>query len=126
MIDHPMVQAGCKFCRANGLLKGDVIAENDEAYLIESMFGNNNYLIMPNYHAEAIAELHDNWWRGVKDLVPKVPNLTEDYNLSFNIGAEAGQTMKHLHLWVIPRFAGQPASMTGLAGLIEKFNTTNA
>lgn len=124
MNDQPTVQPGCKFCRANGLLKGDVVAENDEAYLIEAMYGSNNFLIMPTYHAEKVTELHDTWWRGVKDLLPKVPNLTEDYNLAFNIGQDSGQTIKHLHLWVIPRYANQPATGTGLAGLIEKINAS--
>src|SRR5579875_1627070 len=100
MIDQPTVQPGCKFCRVNGLLKGNVVTENDEAYLIEAMHGSdsNNFLIVPTYHAEKISELHDTWWKGVKELLPKVPRLTEDYNMSFNIGRESGQTIKHLHL----------------------------
>jgi hypothetical protein len=67
-------------------LQGTVTAENEEAYLIEAVYGNNNYLIMPTYHTEKITDLHDTWWKGVKDLIPKVPNLTENYNLAFNIG----------------------------------------
>jgi diadenosine tetraphosphate (Ap4A) HIT family hydrolase len=87
------------------------------------MFGKNNYLILPTYHAEKVTELHDTWWKGVKELMPKVPNLSENFNLSFNIGKESGQTIQHLHLWVIPRYPSQLASGTGLAGLIDKVNS---
>ena len=90
------------------------------------MFGSGNYLIIPSYHAESISDLSDNWWKSVKQLIQKVPDLPEDYNVSFNIGKEAGQTIKHLHLWVIPRSAGEPASGTGLAGLVEAVNTSAA
>lgn len=118
------VQPLCKLCRSNALLKGDIIAETDEAYLVESLFGTHNYLIIPNIHAESVDQLPDTWWTAVKALIPHIPNLPDDYNISLNIGSEAGQTIKHLHFWVIPRFAGQIASTKGLALLIDAVNET--
>lgn len=118
------VQPLCKLCRSNGLLKGDIVAEAEEAYLVESLYGSHNFLIIPNVHAESIGQLSDTWWASVKQLVPHIPNLPDDYNLSLNIGSEAGQTIKHLHFWVIPRFSGQVASTKGLASLIDTVNET--
>jgi diadenosine tetraphosphate (Ap4A) HIT family hydrolase len=51
-------------------------------------------------------------------LLPHIPDLPDDYNLVLNHGALAGQSVKHLHLWVIPRFAGKPSSGKGFARLI--------
>jgi diadenosine tetraphosphate (Ap4A) HIT family hydrolase len=114
--------ADCPFCRSNGLLKSEVIAESEGAYMIPALQSPGCYLIIPTGHAETIADLPDTWWRDIKALLPKVPELTASYNLSFNIGAEAGQTVKHLHLWVIPRPAHTPSSGKGLARLLSEAN----
>lgn len=52
-----------------------------------------------------------------------VPALLDHYNLSFNIGKLAGQTSKHLHMWVVPRSAGQAAGK-GLATLVSEASKT--
>lgn len=80
------------------------------------------YLIIPTDHAEAPTDLPDTWWRDVKTLLPQVTELPASYNLSFNIGTEAGQTVKHLHLWVVPRPANTPGSGKGLARLLSEAN----
>lgn len=123
MKEQSIVAPECTFCRSNGKLKGQVTAETEDAYLIEAAYGSKNYLIIPSAHVESIYDLSDTWWSDVKALVPKIPNFTKDYNLSFNIGEEAGQTIRHLHFWVIPRVAGQPASRKGFARLIDEANT---
>lgn len=122
MSNQPSVEPDCPFCRTNGLLKGAVTAETDTAYLIEATFGSGNFLVIPTAHIESPLGLPDTWWKDVKTLLPKIPNLTSDYNLSFNLGKEAGQSLKHVHLWVISRIAGQPASGKGLARLIDEAN----
>ncbi|MWV50078.1 HIT domain-containing protein [Rathayibacter sp. VKM Ac-2803] len=49
---------------------------------------------------------------GVKDVLPLLTNwrhvnrITEPYNLILNAGAEASQTIEHLHLHYIPRREG--------------------
>jgi diadenosine tetraphosphate (Ap4A) HIT family hydrolase len=109
----------CPFCRSNNLLKSNVLAESDSAYLINNAFFPGNYLITPSTHVGSPLELPDTWWQDVKELLAQVPGPLTDYNLSFNIGKQAGQTIKHLHLWVIPRAADEPASSKGLVTLIN-------
>lgn len=116
------IPAECPFCRNNQLLKSPVLAESDGAYLTENLFFPGNYLIIPSNHIESLTDLPDSWWKDVKALLPRIPNSAPDYNLSFNIGKHAGQTIKHLHLWIIPRAADQPASGKGLATLINAHN----
>ncbi len=81
-----------------------------------------NYLIIPDAHVESPLDLNDTWWADVKALLPKLPLPLTDYNLSFNIGTQAGQTIKHLHLWVIPRKPDEQASGKGLITLINYHN----
>jgi diadenosine tetraphosphate (Ap4A) HIT family hydrolase len=114
----------CPFCRDNNLLGSTVIATSANAYLIENNQFPGSYLIVPSLHIESLADLPDMWWSDVKTLLAQVPNLPSDYNLSLNIGRPAGQTIKHLHLWIVPRLAGEPASGKGLARLIAESNAS--
>jgi diadenosine tetraphosphate (Ap4A) HIT family hydrolase len=118
----PTTQPDCPFCRSNNLLKGEVLAETDHAFLVLAQFGSRNHLIIPSSHTEELTDLPDSWWQDFKALLAKVPGLTGDYNVSLNYGPEAGQTVKHLHFWIIPRDAGTPASGKGFARLIDEAN----
>ncbi len=104
------------------MLRGDVIAETSDGFLISAEFGSDNYLIIPDGHAESLQDLPDTWWQDFKALLAKLPVQPESYNLSLNMGKTAGQSVKHLHFWIIPRKDGQPASGKGLALLINEAN----
>lgn len=113
----------CPFCRVNNLLKGNVIIESPTSYLIENQFAPGNYLIIPTDHVESITSLPDSWWKDVKQLLSAIPNLAPDYNISINIGERAGQSVKHVHLWIIPRIAGSASSGKGLITLMDEYET---
>jgi len=108
------------------MLKGDILAVSKQAYLIENSYSKGSYLVIPEKHAESIADLPDDWFRDVKELLPHIPNLPEDYNLAMNHGVLAGQSIKHFHLWVIPRVAGKPSSGKGFARLIIEADDTSS
>ncbi len=112
----------CPFCRSNDLLSVPIISTSSNAYLIPAATDNTSYLIIPNDHCEAVNELPDGWWHDVKSLLPDTLKLA-DYNISINIGAAAGQKIKHLHFWVIPRTAGLMSSNKGMAALIAEIDT---
>jgi len=114
------VPKDCNFCRENNLLKGEIIAEGTHAYLLRPESYDSSYLIIPRDHLEELTDLPDTWWAELKQLLPKVPDLPKNYNLSLNYGKEAGQTLAHLHFWIIPREPGKPASGKGLARLIRE------
>ena len=67
----------CPLCRQNNLLKVPVIADTDDAYLIEAYNSPGCYLIIPTAHAESPATMPDSWWKSVKTLLTKVPDLPE-------------------------------------------------
>jgi diadenosine tetraphosphate (Ap4A) HIT family hydrolase len=112
-------QPECPFCRQNNLLDGEVLASSDKAYAIESKFTQNCYLIIPEDHVESLTDLPDNWWGEFKAVLSQL-TMHGDYNLSLNYGRAAGQTLKHLHFWVIPRTETGHAGGKGLARLIQE------
>jgi diadenosine tetraphosphate (Ap4A) HIT family hydrolase len=107
------------FCLENGILKGEVIARTERAYLIanDRMGIPGAYMIVPVDHTEK--SLPDWWQAEVNELLKHVPSLdgNADYNISTNFGKNAGQTQPHLHTHVIPRTPEQGG--LGLGGLIR-------
>lgn len=106
----------CPFCLTNNLLETPIIAETTDGFLTISKSHPQNYLAIPRVHVERIVDLPDDWMRDFKQLIMAVPDL-EDFNISLNKGKHAGQTVEHLHFWIIPR-ADDKSSGKGLATLI--------
>jgi diadenosine tetraphosphate (Ap4A) HIT family hydrolase len=112
----------CPFCFGNGVFKGETLGERPNAKAVNTH--TNAILIVPTEHTEAVENLSDGFWHDLSELVGELRQSKDiqDYNLSLNVGKNAGQTVKHLHFWVIPREGGQPASGKGLALLIDERN----
>jgi len=102
----------CPFCPENG--KVEVVAEVEAAYLCEVKNGPlpECYFIIPKQHMESIELLPDDWQRQMNRLLRQIPwwFAGADFNISINVGRKAGQRVKHLHFWVIPREDESPAS----------------
>jgi diadenosine tetraphosphate (Ap4A) HIT family hydrolase len=109
----------CPFCRENGLLKGQVIAESSGGYMMENVTSPGDYLIIPSVHAEQPNELPDTWWQDFKTLLAQIPTQPQHYNISLNLGQPAGQSVKHLHFWIIPRTPDHRHAGKGLRGLLS-------
>ena len=112
----------CPFCLDNHLLKSNILFETTGGFLIEALGSEGNYLVVPKTHAENPQDLPDDWWAHFKQLFNKVPVAKDHYNISLNVGQHAGQTVKHLHFWIIPRQPGLPSSGKGLAALVSSAN----
>jgi diadenosine tetraphosphate (Ap4A) HIT family hydrolase len=112
----------CPFCLHNNLLSTPLIAQTKVAYATDALANSDNYLLIPKDHIESLADLPDTWWYEVKQLLGILPDF-DDYNVSVNIGEQAGQKVKHIHFWLIPRSAHQPSSGKGFAKLIDEANS---
>jgi diadenosine tetraphosphate (Ap4A) HIT family hydrolase len=70
-------------------------------------------------HVARLADLSDEERAALWELVPAArqrierAHAPEGYNLGLNDGAAAGQTVPHVHLHVIPRYAGDTADPRG-------------
>jgi diadenosine tetraphosphate (Ap4A) HIT family hydrolase len=69
-------------------------------------------LIVPRRHASTWNELTDiekSWaWSAVDQAIAAIRSRhsPDGFNVGFNFGPAAGQTVRHFHLHVIPRYAG--------------------
>ena len=109
-MDEP--EAACPFCRRLG--EGDFLAESETAAAFFDAFplSPGHTLIVPRRHEPDLFALtwdeHDALWR----LLRPVRALIEQrhhphgYNVGVNVGGAGGQTVGHVHVHLIPRYAG--------------------
>ena len=103
--------ASCPFCR---LGPDRVILDTG---LLRAVWDNypvspGHVLIMPARHVETWFELEREEQLEAINAMNEVRRIIEDehsptgYNIGINSGKPAGQTIPHLHIHVIPRYAG--------------------
>ena len=108
----------CPFCE---LAPARVVATNDLALALRDGYPVNSghTLVVPRRHVATWFDATREEQRALLDLVEQQKaeldrTLTPDgYNLGINVGVAAGQTVMHLHLHLIPRFAGDVDDPTG-------------
>lgn len=98
------------------------VASNDCAFAIR-----DRYPVSPGHTLIVTRRLVATWWEAtpaeqhaILALINKVRDGLEGltprpagYNVGFNAGAAAGQTVPHLHVHVIPRYPGDMADPRG-------------
>jgi diadenosine tetraphosphate (Ap4A) HIT family hydrolase len=78
-----------------------------------------HFLIVSRRHVERLDDLSAEELHALWDLVPPVRaqikrlHAPNGYNIGLNDGAAAGQTVAHVHLHVIPRYAGDAKDPRG-------------
>lgn len=76
-------------------------------------------LVVPKAHRESIFTLQEHVKAELWHTVEYVKHLLDlefnpdGYNIGFNAGAAAGQTVEHLHVHVIPRYIGDVENPAG-------------
>lgn len=103
------------------------------AYLDINPFSKGHTLIIPREHSEGIADTPDERLAAVIQRVKKVAVHLKQalpcdgFNILQNNGEAAGQTVKHLHFHIVPRygkeeisFVSKPGDMEELKALAEK------
>ena len=107
----------CIFCKiANGEIPSSTVYEDDDfrAILDLGPAAKGHTLILPKEHADDVTELDENLGAKVIPLAAKLGRAMKaglgcaGFNLVQNNGEAAGQTVKHFHDHVIPRYEGGP------------------
>ena len=103
----------CLFCKIiNGEIPAAKVYEDEHvfAFLDISQVTKGHTLVIPKVHKENIHELTSEIARNLFEVVPKITNAIKaqfnpvGLNLLNNNGEEAGQSVFHFHLHLIPRY----------------------
>lgn len=112
----------CPFC-PDRLEEGqEIVLENDHCLFLQQpqkvLLGSG--FIIPRAHRETVFDLTREEWVATKELLDEVKTLLDErlgpqgYNVGWNNGDIAGQTVAHVHMHVIPRFADEPFAGRGI------------
>lgn len=109
----------CPFC--NRIEAGDVMAENQEAAAFPDAFPitQGHSLIVPKRHEADYFALSRSEQIAILDLTAELKvhlQNSEDptaFNIGVNAGRDAGQTIGHAHLHLIPRYPGDAEDPRG-------------
>lgn len=112
------MNSNCIFCNCN---PSDIIAENRLAFAILDKFPVNegHTLIIPKRHFANLFEATEEELKAIYGLVNDVKEMLDvqyeptGYNIGVNVGRDAGQTIMHLHVHVIPRYSGDVENPRG-------------
>jgi len=89
-----------------------IVANNDVVYAIRDSFpvSEGHTLIIPHRHVETWFKASEKEQQAIMKLVEQIKHELDKemnpagYNIVFNVGPAAGQTVMHLHLHIIPRY----------------------
>lgn len=119
-----MTFTNCPFCNID---EQRIIAENDLVMAIKDGFPVNpgHMLIIPKRHVSDYFKLDEAEKQALWSMADYCKTIIENihkpdgYNIGINIGTAAGQSIPHVHLHLIPRYAGDtPNPRGGVRGVI--------
>lgn len=109
----------CLFCDLNNSDK--IVDENELCYAIFDSFAvsKGHTLIIPKRHVETYFDLTEQELNSMFILAQKMKKKIDEkyqpdgYNVGFNCGLAAGQSIMHCHMHIIPRYKGDVESPKG-------------
>lgn len=130
---HHLESSSCPFCAPDP--DRELITEAATIYAMLDKYPVNpgHTLIIPKQHIADYFELSERSKQGCWLVVNHVQKLIsrrfqpDGFNIGINVGASAGQTIQHVHIHLIPRYAGDVQTPTGgVRGVIpNKMNYLN-
>ena len=121
----PHMKNDCIFCAiAEGEIPSFKVYEDDLvlAYLDINPFAKGHTLVIPKSHAAGLLDADDKLLAELIVRVKKVAAQIKDrlgcdgFNILQNNGEAAGQTVKHIHFHIIPRWNGDPLAFENSKG----------
>lgn len=125
----------CIFCKiAAGEIPSATVYEDDTFRVILDLgpASKGHALILPKCHAKDVTELPVDVAAKVLPLAAKIGTAQikglgcAGFNVVQNNGEAAGQTVKHFHVHIIPRYAGGPEMVAWVPGKDEDAANTAA
>lgn len=111
----------CFFCNKNNFNEKTLIGENDTFYARWDDFPVSKWHaeIIAKNHIESFFDLTDEELLQCFDLLKKAKSIIQQkhspdaFNIGINEGKEAGRTVHHLHIHIIPRYVGDVENPRG-------------
>lgn len=109
----------CTFCQiTRGEKAAEVLLESDRYICILDKFPvtDGHSLVIPRDHVERLEEIENGeMYEFLEEAHDYILNQFEpdSTNIGLNNGPEAGQTIRHLHWHIIPRYEGDIEDPTG-------------
>lgn len=109
----------CPFC--SPAPDGELITESATIYAMMDKYpvSPGHALIVPKQHIPDYFNLPERTKQGCWSVVDRVQKLIaqrlqpDGFNIGVNVGSRAGQTIDHVHIHLIPRYAGDVRDPTG-------------
>lgn len=127
-----MVKDDCIFCKiANGVIPTASLYEDDDFRVIldAGPATKGHALILPKQHYADVCELDEAVGTKVLGLAAKIGRAMKSglgcagFNLVQNNGEAAGQTVKHFHMHIIPRYEKGPVMVAWEPGSVDAEET---
>ncbi len=107
----------CPFCYPDR----DILMENDHAVAVFDGYpaSRGHALVIPKRHVGTVFDLGSEEYRGAFELLRDLKLYLEEqirtdaFNIGVNCGENAGQTIDHAHIHLIPRYSGDVANPRG-------------
>ena len=105
----------CPFCKiTNHDATHRIAQQNELAFVIRDGYpvSEGHTLIIPKRHVASFFEITNEEQQALMELLEQAQNVLDQefkpdaYNIGINDGVEAGQTVPHLHIHLIPRYTG--------------------
>ena len=112
-------EKGCLFCETG---KARIIASNELCYAIRDNYSvtEHHTLVIPKRHVSGFFELHQPEINAAHSLLDEMRKEIEaldesvtGFNVGVNCGEDAGQTIFHCHIHLIPRRKGDVKNPRG-------------
>jgi diadenosine tetraphosphate (Ap4A) HIT family hydrolase len=116
--------SGCELCAP-----AEVVLENDLAYARSegNPLSRGHVIVVPRRHVADFFDMDAAEQEAVLQLLNRVRALVQKdhspdgYNIGVNVGKAAGQSRMHVHLHLIPRYAGDvPDPRGGIRCVLRK------
>jgi diadenosine tetraphosphate (Ap4A) HIT family hydrolase len=111
----------CIFCKPRDIKRHTLIAESDLAYARWDNFpvSVGHAEVIPKRHVSSYFDLSEDEISALFKLSKETKKIIDEkykpdsYNLGVNNGPEAGQTIPHCHIHLIPRYSGDVQNPRG-------------